>query len=383
MKQVWYVARGDLSSAHAAGTIHSREDVMALRRAGVDAMLLSLASDAVVSSPAAAREEVICLRRSRLSPLWFELKLACRTLLHPPAAMILRGVDYPLLPLIARLRRVCIAAELPTPPRGLLASNRSLWDVLIHRFVLKRLSGVIALTRESLEAVQPFLSARAWGVVSGVGVSVNDYAAAPTPAVTDQPDVMHVGFLGTLFAYSESRGLPQTFDAVALLRKQNFPVHWDIIGDGEYRQELERKVREAGLEQDVTFWGFQKPSELPRLLSRCDLMMALYEPSEEMRLGGVNPMKVWTSMAMAKPSIFYYPSTYNAYANVPGLLHCASMEPAEIAAVIRSAWATRGRDGLRELGLRARTYVQENVSWDRHVAAFLPYLGQRRSPQGN
>lgn len=379
MKRLWYVARGDLSSAHAAGTIHSREDVLALRRAGVDARLLSLASNAGVNGPAGIAEEVICQRRSQLSPIWFELKLAFRTLVRPPDVIVLRGADYPLLPWLARLRGVQTVAELPTPPRGLLTKNRRLLDVLMHRLVLRSLSGVVALTRESLESVQPFMSRRAWGVVSGVGVCVEDYPSAPTPGATDRPEVMHIGFLGTLFAYKESRGLPQTFDAFVILRKQGVPIHWHIIGDGEYRQELECKVRRAGLEQEVTFWGFQKPSELPRLLSRCDLMMALYEPSEEMRLGGVNPMKVWTAMAMAKPSLFHYPSTYNEYLNVPGLLHCASMEPDKIAATIQRIWCEYGRDGLRELGLRARSYVQENVSWDRHVAAYLPYIMSDRN----
>ena len=47
-------------------------------------------------------------------------------------------------------------------------------------------------------------------------------------------------------------------DAVDLLRNEGVDVHAWIVGDGNERQHLERQCRSKGLNDRVTFWGFQK-----------------------------------------------------------------------------------------------------------------------------
>ncbi len=374
MKEVWYLARGDLAKPYAAGTIHSREDVKALRRAGFDSKLMSLASEPYEEIEG-IKEEVVCRRSSRLSPLWFEIKLCLRILFSPPASIILRGIEYPLLPWIARFKKVQLIAEFPSPPRGLFSKFAGTHVERLHKRVLSCLDGAVALTRESLEMIQPYMRKSSWGVVTGVGVDVNDYPPSPTDPQQGS-DTLNIGFLGTLFAYIESRGLPQIFDAFSILAGKGVPIHWHIIGDGEYRQELEQKIADAGLGDKVTLWGFQPPEKLPEYLSKCDLMMALYEPVEEMKLGGVNPMKLWTCLAMAKPSLFNYPSRYNVYEKVPGLLNCPSIEPDDVADILLQIWQTYGAEGLRQLGQQGRKYVVEHVSWDDHVAVFVSHLNK-------
>ena len=374
MKEVWYLARGDLSQPFAAGTIHSREDVKALRRAGFDAKLFSLASEPydVVDG---VKEEVVCRRSNRLSPLWFEIKMCLRILFSPPGSIILRGIDYPLLPWFARLRKVQMIAEFPAPPQGLYSKNIGTHAERLHKKVLSRLDGVISLTRETLEMIQPYMRSGAWEVVTGVGVEVNDYPPSPTDPQCDS-ETLNIGFLGAMHPYGGARGLPQIFDTLSVLAGKGFPIHWHIIGDGGYREILEQKIAEAGLGGKVTFWGFQPPEKLPECLSKCDLMMALYEPIEESKLGGVNPMKLWTCLAMAKPSLFNYPSRYNVYESVPGLLNCTSIDPDDIADTLSKLWQTHGAEGLRQLGQQGREYVEKHASWDKHVTAYVSHLAK-------
>lgn len=55
------------------------------------------------------------------------------------------------------------------------------------------------------------------------------------------------------------------------LQRDGYRFHLHFAGGGELEAELKQAVREKGLKERVTFYGFQKPEEVRRIMERCHL----------------------------------------------------------------------------------------------------------------
>lgn len=66
--------------------------------------------------------------------------------------------------------------------------------------------------------------------------------------------ILNLGFIGRL---TEQKGLPILISAVEKLNKNEIYTTLDIIGDGELRPEFEKSVKEKGLNDKISFWGYQ------------------------------------------------------------------------------------------------------------------------------
>jgi glycosyltransferase involved in cell wall biosynthesis len=109
-------------------------------------------------------------------------------------------------------------------------------------------------------------------------VDENDIYTIPCginlPAVNNDHytgDVLQLIYLGRISEYQK-----RTSDLVKIcvrLREQNVPYHFNIVGDGETRQSLETKFAEAGLLQQVTFWGWRSQQEVAQRLAASDMLV--------------------------------------------------------------------------------------------------------------
>jgi L-malate glycosyltransferase len=68
--------------------------------------------------------------------------------------------------------------------------------------------------------------------------------------------------IGTIAELHPVKGLQYGIDAFALIRKEDPSLYenllWAIIGEGEYRSELERMIKEKKLENKIYLLGFKK-----------------------------------------------------------------------------------------------------------------------------
>ena len=62
--------------------------------------------------------------------------------------------------------------------------------------------------------------------------------------------------LGCIARLSEQKGLTYLLDAISLISDENLRLF--IVGDGEFRAELENKVKELNLEDKITFLGYRQ-----------------------------------------------------------------------------------------------------------------------------
>lgn len=89
----------------------------------------------------------------------------------------------------------------------------------------------------------------------------------------DAPELMDDGRLrlmavGTL---KESKGYMRLLSILKRLRDEDYPVHLYVLGVGPLQQEMERYIRENGLQEVITLLGYQ--TNPYKYVSKCDLFV--------------------------------------------------------------------------------------------------------------
>jgi len=373
-QRLWYVSLGNLSKPFIAATIHCREDVRGLRKCGWDATLYTQA-DGPVSSSDDVDEVVVCKNRPAIYRIVFEVALVIRLILtrQRPDFVLFRGAGLLLLGLALWLGGVPFGIELPGPPQCLL-NGRDFWrrGYWASRFLLKHACAVIVLTEELADLASEIKAPKAIVTVTGVGVNADDYRVA-VAARESQHEGPVVGFLGTIHL---DRGLNLTLDVVAELNKQNVRAMLVVVGDGAGRGQAEEKAAALGISQKTVFKGYVQPDDVSEALGECDLIMALYEHSQYLTVGGINPMKVWTSLAIGKPILLHNPGKFDAYSGIPGIFSCPPTDPVGVAELVAELWRSHGPHGLAQAGLAGRQYITQNVTWLDHAKMIDKTIGQ-------
>ncbi|MCB0480500.1 MAG: glycosyltransferase [Flavobacteriales bacterium] len=100
----------------------------------------------------------------------------------------------------------------------------------------------------------------------------------------------------------EFKGHKYLFDAFALIEKNHPELVIKVVGDGEYRSELEKYVAKIGLEEKIEFCGYR--TDIDRLISGSQFMVA---PS----IGEGFGLVVLEAFKHAKPVISFDVSAFN------------------------------------------------------------------------
>ena len=127
------------------------------------------------------------------------------------------------------------------------------------------------------------------------------------------------------FMYAGNLGQGQRVDviirAAAEIKDEDFKIH--IVGDGSYRTELEKLVKELGVEDKVIFYGNQKRENMPDFYRKADALLITLRGNNF--VGNTMPGKLQTYMTCGKP-IF---GAINGAANETIMeAHCGACVPA-------------------------------------------------------
>jgi glycosyltransferase involved in cell wall biosynthesis len=104
-------------------------------------------------------------------------------------------------------------------------------------------------------------------VCTGYGIDLDDI-----PFLPDSPKEFDAVVLGRLHEHKGVLDIPELWTAV---RQRHPSARLLVIGEGPHRDELQRRLRSAGLEQAVQLTGAVDDLEKNRLLSRCRLGLSL------------------------------------------------------------------------------------------------------------
>jgi glycosyltransferase involved in cell wall biosynthesis len=104
------------------------------------------------------------------------------------------------------------------------------------------------------------------------------------------------GFVGT---FGPWHGVLTLAETISLL-PEGCGVRFLFVGDGMYRDEVERIITEAGLRQQVIFVGQVVHQRVPALLDACDLLLSPHAPMTDGSEFFGSPTKLFEYMAMGK-----------------------------------------------------------------------------------
>jgi colanic acid/amylovoran biosynthesis glycosyltransferase len=74
--------------------------------------------------------------------------------------------------------------------------------------------------------------------------------------------------------FVEKKGLDYAVEAVANTIRSGLKLHYTIVGDGELREQLERKIRDLGIQDFVGLLGWCEHKEIIRLLEESHILLA-------------------------------------------------------------------------------------------------------------
>lgn len=124
------------------------------------------------------------------------------------------------------------------------------------------------------------------------------YKPVPRKKLPDMPedDSFKIVFTGNI---GYAQGLDILPKAAAILKEKAVNCSFIIIGDGRYRETLEKEIRSAGVQNMFHMLGRKKPEEIPAYLAWCDVAFISFadNPLFEMTI----PAKLQSYMACGMP----------------------------------------------------------------------------------
>lgn len=73
--------------------------------------------------------------------------------------------------------------------------------------------------------------------------------------------------------FARTKGFPQLFTAIARLKRENFPVHLTLVGDGAWKRRLLKLRKNLGLEEYIDMPGFVPNDRLTGYMREHDLLV--------------------------------------------------------------------------------------------------------------
>lgn len=169
------------------------------------------------------------------------------------------------------------------------------------------------------------------------------------------------------FMFAGNLGKGQRLDVIVkaaeiLGKRADYKIH--IVGDGRMREELERMVSDARLQENVIFYGNQKRKDMPEFYKMADALLITLRGNNE--VGNTMPGKLQMYMTTGKP-IF---GAINGAANeVIHEAHCGSCVKAGdyegLAGLMKSY--IEHPENYNDAGCNAREYFLSHFTLDHYM----------------
>ena len=177
----------------------------------------------------------------------------------------------------------------------------------------------------------------------------------------ERKEQVRLAFIGRLIPW---KGVDMLLEAIASM---GMSIRLDIVGRGPERENLERLVQKLKLQDHVVFHGFVEQERSRDLLAHCDALVlpSVYECGGAVVLEAMAAGKPVIATRWGGPADYLDPAT--------GIL----IEPrdrkamiAQLVDAIQQLNATPER--FKEMGLAARTKVEQCFSWSSKIDHILP-----------
>lgn len=182
------------------------------------------------------------------------------------------------------------------------------------------------------------------------------------------------GFLLITHGSIEERyGHRRIIEAIARLRREIPEIQLDILGDGDFREALQRQVRDMALHEHVSFVGYVGFSELLTRLNAANVGIIAMERSPYSELVDTN--KMYEYIALRKPVIASRLPALEANFDDQALHYFAPGDSEDLARTIRTLYF---QPHLRDYAARNAYHAFSAMSWGKvkhHYVRLFEALG--------
>lgn len=245
------------------------------------------------------------------------------------------------------------------PTKGTHGIKRKVLELLLSK------CDVVAFVSKDLEEkTKNYLKIKSPARVIYAGVTIKQVDEAAINMFKDKYDLRGnkpiISFIGPLVWEMKVEGIKRLIEAFAII-KQTYPkAKLIIVGEGEYKKELEDLSERKNLRYSVIFTGFVESAYLPLSVSDIYAHISLQE--------GL-PISLLEAMGVGKPVVA------SNTGGIPELIRndmngiVVEPVPEKIAKEVKDLFKDKER--MEKLGLEAKRTVEEDFTWSRTVDEYL------------
>lgn len=175
---------------------------------------------------------------------------------------------------------------------------RALLTAALHHGVA-RATAVVSVCPELLQQLPPVAGQRRAVIRNGVDpdrLTPCSQAEARSQLGLQGPGP-YIGFVGGFFPW---HGLETLVDAMPEVIARHPRAQLLLVGDGQTRATIQRRVEDRGLTTHITFVGRAAFDLVPRWIAVCDVCVVLHKPT---RSYPGDSMKLWEYLACGRPVV--------------------------------------------------------------------------------
>lgn len=110
------------------------------------------------------------------------------------------------------------------------------------------------------------------------------------------PHGFNILFAGNI---GEAQSFETLLQAAIIIKKYNYPIYWNVVGDGRQKNYFKQKIIDNGLENNFIFHGAYPPELMPKLFAMADVLLVSLKKSKIFSL--TIPAKIQSYLACGKP----------------------------------------------------------------------------------
>lgn len=185
-------------------------------------------------------------------------------------------------------------------------------------------------------------------------------------------DTFYVGFVGS---FAPWQGLNVLIEAAKKIKDQGYcQINFILVGDGEQKLVLERRVKEYNLEQEIKFIGRIAYKQVVYYINAFDVAVAAFT-KERNEIIGLSPIKLFEYLACGRPVIA---SRVDGVKEIIEEGQCGYLFEAGNAEELakRIIQSYQERETLQEMGLRGRKLVESKYTWRATAERIIKVLNE-------
>ena len=287
------------------------------------------------------------------------------TLKNKSQYTIICGLWYPeaLLTILAGCKNVYILTHAAELRPGTSLFRRKIWIKYVARWVLTKAKKVIA-NSEYTECLSLSVSPKARVIALPLAVNHHFFSCKKYW----NTDVEHPLVLCTVARVQKFKGYDFILETIASLSQDlRERIRWVIAGDGEYKENLIKKIGEYELNHVVDFRGFIQDEHLPEIYQQSDLfILGTQEDAKTCNVEGFGLVLLEAQSCGTPVIATEVGGIPSAVKNGNGGWLIPSDGVQELSLLLKDL--ILNRDIIKKQGCRARYKIEQNATWEIYIS---------------